>query len=73
MNKETFFKTINALRLANPNKWYWFNELVEDKEIQIKGFGTWLQIFNVNGTNYSNAMHGKIALFKKDLQKAFNE
>jgi len=40
---------VNDLRLANKGKWFYFSGMVEGKEVKIKCYNTWLQIFRVNG------------------------
>ena len=72
MTGEAFKNTINKLRLDNKNKWYYASEIVEGKTVALKGFGTWLQIFTVDGVDYANTMDCKISQFKQDLLKPFN-
>ena len=61
-----FIKHVNQLRLKN--NWYMYTGEVCGKSVKIKGFGTWLQIFEVNGINHSNSMECAVARFKQDLQ-----
>ncbi len=67
MSNLEFISAINALRLNNKNKWYTFNDTVNNKAVQIKGFGTWLQIFNIDGVRYGNSMETSIKEFKAYL------
>lgn len=64
-----FIKTINNLRLKG--SWYQYVGMVDGKDIKIKGYGTWLQIFKVNGIDHSNCMGQSIKQFKDALLKAF--
>ena len=70
-NHIDFIKDINKLRLSNQNKWHFVGCTVEGKEIKIKFFKTWLQIYNVNNINYANCMDRNIKGFKDDLAKPF--
>lgn len=73
MDNLEFVKTVNALRLANKNKWYYFQGTVNGKDVQLKGYGTWLQIFTVNGWNCSNAMEQKVGSYKLHLQSMIEQ
>jgi hypothetical protein len=57
---------IDGLRKANKGKWYSFS----DGSVKIKGFGTWLQVFTINGVNYSNAMEQSVKDFKAHIRKS---
>lgn len=48
-NKSDFVKAINKLRRTSKGQWYAWVGFVEGKKIELKAFGTWLQIFRVNG------------------------
>ena len=43
------------------------------KSVAIKGYGTWLQIFKIDGKDNSNFMDMKVGDFTKYLKKTFNE
>ena len=66
-----FVDTINKLRLSSPNKWYQWGGVVSGKKIEIKGFGTWLQIFRVDGMNVPTGMDISVGEFKKKLASPF--
>ena len=68
---DLFIKDVNKLRLSNQNKWHFINCIVDDKEIKIKFFKTWLQIYKVNEINYANCMDRNIKGFKEDLYIPF--
>jgi len=66
-----FVKEINTLRLRNKNNWYQWVGKVQGKKIEIKGYGTWLQIFRVDGVQYGGLMDIPISVFKSELEKPF--
>ena len=67
LSTSDFVKIINALRLANKNKWYVWIGLVNDKMVQIKGYSTWLQVFRVDNLTVPTCSDISIAEFKKVL------
>lgn len=74
MTKEQFINTVNSLRKANKGKWYFLSATVEDqKYIEVKGFDTWLQVYRVNGINYSGLMDISVKDFLKTLDRPFND
>lgn len=70
MNTQDFVKYVNKTRLENKNKWYFLNLVVNDKQVMIKGFGTWLQVFNVNGLNIPTVSDISVTDFKKLLSES---
>jgi len=70
---DDFVKHINKLKNQNKNSWYTFTGTVNDKDIKIKGYGTWLQIFKVDGIDYSNPMEQSVKDYKNSLLRPFNE
>lgn len=68
MKTNDFVKTVNSLRLANKNKWYFLNGTVNGCNFEIKGFGTWLQVIKVNDINCANCMDQSVAEFKNHLK-----
>ena len=73
MEVKQFVDAVNKLRLANRGKWYWFNDTVEGKDVSIKAFGTWVQIYDVDGVNCANCMERSVTEFKSDLKSPFEE
>ena len=73
MEVKQFVDAVNKLRLANRGKWYWFNDTVDGKAVRIKAFGTWMQIYDVDGVNCANYMERSVAEFKSDLKSPFEE
>ena len=68
---ENFIKTINKLRLNNKNGWYYFNEIVNGKDIKIKGYNTWLQILKIDDISFPTTMNNSVKDFKKELSTAY--
>ena len=73
MEVKQFVDTVNKLRLVNRGKWYWFRGNVEGKAVRIKAFGTWMQIYDVDGVDYANCMERSVTEFKSDLKSPFEE
>ena len=73
MEVKQFVDAVNKLRLVNRGKWYWFNATVGGKAVRIKAFGTWMQIYDVDGVNCANCMERSVTEFKSDLKSPFEE
>ena len=67
LNKSDFIKAINTLRLSNKNKWYTWQGIVDNKQVALKGYGTWLQIFRIDGLTVPTLSDISVADFKKLL------
>jgi len=65
MTKLEFCKIVNKGRLTKG--WYTFVGVVEGKQVQLKGHGTWLQIFNIDGVNYGSVHDLSVKSFKAVL------
>ena len=70
MNTQDFIKTVNDLRLANKNSWYTWQGVVNGKNVQLKGYKTWLQLFYVDGLQNGNCSDKSVKDFKQDLFNA---
>ena len=70
MTTQDFIKEINALRLANKNRWYSWQGVVNNKTVVIKGFNTWLQLLLVDGLQCGNCADRSVKDFKNDLASA---
>ena len=70
MYLQEFTKEIKQKRLTG--NWYTFIGSVNGKEVRIKGFKTWLQIYTINGIDNSNCMERSIKQFNSDLTKRIN-
>ena len=73
MEVKQFVDAVNKLRLANRGKWYWFSDTVGGKAVRIKAFGTWIQIFTVDGVNHAVCTERSVTEFKSDLKSPFEE
>lgn len=73
MNTLEFVKTVNALRLANKGKWYSLQGTVNNVDFQIKGYGTWLQVFNIRNINAANVMEQSVKEYKQHLTDIAND
>ena len=69
MNLHDFVEHINKQRKAGG--WYSFVGVVETCRVQLKGHGTWLQIFRVDGINQPNPMEMKVKQFLDALERPF--
>lgn len=67
--RQEFLDRINEMRLSGG--WYQFMNTVEGVLIAVKGYGTWLQVYNVEGTDYSSPMDMKVGDWKEWLAKPF--
>ena len=67
MQTKEFIKTINNKRKAKG--WYTFTGNVNDKDIRLKGFKTWLQVFSINGVDYSSTMGLSVKDFNSELEQ----
>ena len=70
MNKENFIKLVNSTRIINKDRWYVITEVVDGKLVEIKGFGTWLQIFRIDGLQQNTLMDINVTEFKNTLEKS---
>ena len=68
LSVETAITRINKLRRFNVGRWYYFEGNVEGKQVAIKGYGTWLQVFKVEGADVSNTPDGKVSEFLTHLK-----
>jgi hypothetical protein len=66
MKTELIIKHINELRKANKNKWY----SLDIDNIKIKGYNTWLQVFDIDGVDYSNDMQSSVKDFNEHIEQS---
>ena len=71
MLKQEFEKAIKAKRLTRD--WYQFTGSVEGKDVALKGYKIWLQIYHVDGGDYSNIPDVSVKQFNTDLSLPFKE
>ena len=69
MNTMEFIKTVNSVRLQNKDKWYWWTGTVNGKSVELKAYNTWLQIFRIDGVNYSGQMDISVKQLKQYMEK----
>jgi len=55
MNTQEFKQGINKNRKTNKDNWYYWQGMVNGKSISLKGFNTWLQVFKIDGVDYSGS------------------
>ena len=67
MNTQEFIKTINTLRLENKGSWYQWCGEVNNRNVTLKGFGTWVQRLKVDDTIHSGNMDVSVKEFKEFL------
>ena len=67
MTTQEFTKTINALRLENKRSWYQWCGEVNNRNVSLKGFGTWVQRLTVDDTMHSGNMDVSVKEFKEFL------
>ena len=70
VSSEEFVKLTNKARLANKGHWYSATGLVNNKEIRLKAFGTWLQVLDVNAIRHGVSTNVSVAGFKEILSRA---
>ena len=66
-----FKKEINRLRLNNA--WYYYNAIINNKSIQLKGYGTWFQIAKIDTISYSCTMDISVKEYNIFLEKFYND
>ena len=69
-DRNDFFKAINTLRKKSKNKWYSFSGTVNGQYIELKAFGTWLQIFRIDGIDNSHCPDLSVKRFNEILDNS---
>ena len=69
LSSDQFVTHVNQLRKDNKNNWYWFTGKVNNKNVRLKGYNTWLQIFEIEGLRLSCGMDVSVKEFKQSLEK----
>ena len=67
MNTQEFIKTVNTLRLENKNSWYQWYGKVNNYDVSLKGYDTWVQRLKVDDTIYGGNMDVSVKEFKEFL------
>ena len=68
LDKKEFVKEINALRKKAGSSWYTYTGNVIGKEVKLKGYQTWLQVYEVDGVDHSTNMEISVKEFKQKLE-----
>ena len=67
MNTQEFIKTVNALRLESKGSWYQWCGEVNNHNVSLKGYDTWVQRLNVDGVTHGGNMEVSVKEFKEFL------
>jgi len=73
LNTAEFIDAVNKLRLSAKNKWYMSEYNVNGKQVRIKGYNTWLQIFRVEGARQNTLMDISVMEFKNTLKQGVGQ
>ena len=65
VSMKQFIKSINSKR--KQGGWYTYVGVVEGKNVSLKGYNTWLQVYNVNGVNCGGNMEVSVKEFNNTL------
>lgn len=68
-----FVAVVNKARLASKGTWYQVRGELHGKNIGIKGYGTWLQIFRINGTHHGACAEVSVKDFKAGLAATYRD
>ena len=66
---DQIFKMVNKIRLEDKNQWYQVLAIVDGKEVKLKGYGTWLQIFKVDDIDHGCGADVSVKEFKNKLKE----
>ena len=69
MTNSEFIKHIDGLRKASKGQWYQFIGHVDGRVVKVKAFGTWLQIYIVDGVQMGTTMDNSVSNFKLELSQ----
>ncbi len=67
MNTQEFIKTINTLRLENKGSWYQWCGEVNNHNVSLKGYGTWVQRLTIGDITHGGNMDVSVKEFKEFL------
>ena len=67
MTTQEFIKIINALRLENKGGWYQWCGEVNNCQVTLKGYGTWVQRLTIDNITHSSNMDISVKEFKEFL------
>ena len=63
---EDFIKELNQVRLRNKDKWVFVSVSIGEKNISMKLYNLFLQVFRINNTNYGRGAEFKTVREWKD-------
>lgn len=69
MNTDEFVQLINKLRLDHKDKWFWWSGTVNGKQVDVKCYNTYLQIFTIDGLRAGGLMGMSVTKFKDVLRE----
>ena len=73
LTSEQFVNRMNAARKKKENKGKWISgvAIVDGKYVEVKAFGTWLQIFRVDKVQYGNTGDALVREYLGTLMEPF--
>lgn len=72
LTDKDFVKVMTGLRLDNKGQWYGFQGNVNGKEVQVKAFGTSIQIYRVDGRSRPSSWNISVKQFNDELLMGVN-
>lgn len=66
------FNNIDYMRKSSKGGWYCAEFQLCSLQILVKGYKTWLQVFRIDGTDYSNPMEQSVETFRKHVIKSLD-
>jgi len=74
LTTKEFISRINKLRKTDKESFYAYQGTVEGKQVILKGYKLWLQVYKVGSTDYSSTMGiTTVKDFNKALSEPFNK
>lgn len=74
LSTEEYLKLVDTLRKENKDKWVNFTQKVNQHEVGIKFYNTWIQRGTIDGTNaFGTPMEAKVSAFKDELKRAMDK
>ena len=67
MKIEQFVKDINGLRKKLKNQWYYWQGIVDGKNVSLKGFNTWIQRIQIDNIKAGSPMKQSVRQFNAYL------
>lgn len=67
-----FVTIVNELRRSHKNQWIWWNGIVNNKQIRLKFYNLWNQLFKVDSIDYAGVSHKNICNWIDELRQPFD-